>query len=137
MSHYLCVTRKVIFVRKKVIFATQKVIFVRKKVVSVAQKVVSVKRKVISANLIAVRFSFTEVSVAGDGSMAIRCASRAGRAAYTFARIGSTTIGTPTHCSRRWMIFSMPTKAPHTMNRMFVVSIWMISFWGRVRAPSG
>ena len=26
---------------------------------------------------------------------------------YTFARIGSTTIGTPTHCRRRWMIFDV------------------------------
>ena len=35
------------------------------------------------------------------------------------------------------MIFSIPANAPPQMNRMFVVSIWMNSWWGCLRPPCG
>ena len=35
------------------------------------------------------------------------------------------------------MILSSPAKAPPQMNRMFVVSIWMNSWWGCLRPPWG
>ena len=35
------------------------------------------------------------------------------------------------------MILSMPSKAPPQMNRMFLVSIWMNSWWGVLPAALG
>ena len=35
------------------------------------------------------------------------------------------------------MICSSPANAPPQMNRMFVVSIWMNSWWGCLRPPWG
>src|SRR5262249_54938242 len=43
----------------------------------------------------------------------------------------------PRSPTRRRTMSSMPLKAPVQMNRMSVVSIWMRSCCGRVRAPSG
>ena len=39
--------------------------------------------------------------------------------------------------SRRWMIFSRPTKAPPQMKRIFSVLIWMYSCCGCLRPPWG
>ena len=39
--------------------------------------------------------------------------------------------------TRLSMIFSRPANAPPQMNRMFVVSIWMNSWWGCLRPPCG
>src|SRR5438067_221642 len=43
----------------------------------------------------------------------------------------------PLRPMRASMIFSTPAKAPPQMNRMFVVSIWMNSWWGCLRPPWG
>ena len=39
--------------------------------------------------------------------------------------------------TRSSTIFSSPSNAPPQMNRMFVVSIWMKSWWGCLRPPCG
>ena len=44
---------------------------------------------------------------------------------------------TPLAPARLSMICSMPANAPPQMNRMFVVSIWMNSWWGCLRPPWG
>ena len=43
----------------------------------------------------------------------------------------------PDFPTRPSMILSSPTNAPPQMNRMFVVSTWMNSWWGCFRPPWG
>ena len=43
----------------------------------------------------------------------------------------------PDFPTRPSMILSRPTNAPPQMNRMFVVSTWMNSWWGCFRPPWG
>ena len=60
--------------------------------------------------------------------------SSASRSAWPRTSAVKPRVFLPTRCST---MCSSPAKAPPTTNRMFVVSIWMNSWWGCLRPPCG